>query len=340
MPSHVIHGDSFLVPKALARLINEAGIAELLEANYHQMDGNQVKPGDLFSVCAALPFMDTHRLIVVSRLLALHERRGGERRVGRGAGRGRAGGGASSLGDWAQLEKVIPEMPDTTVLVFIDGPVAGSNPLLQLLSPISQVQSLSAPSGEGLARWIKESANQKGASIRIAAINALADLVGGDLWTLEQELEKLSLYAFGREIEEADVNLLVPQVRESNIFSAVDAMIDGKPTAALRFLHRLKQDGVEVYRIIAMVERQLRLLALARDSMDQGVSQSEIGKRMGVTSQFVVRKTVDQARRHTMGDISGRYHRLLEADLSIKRGVMEPDLALELLVAEAAPRRR
>ena len=89
--------------------------------------------------------------------------------------------------------------------------------------------------------------------------------------------------------------------------------------------------------IIGMVERQLRLLALAWDSMDKGVPQRELGSRLGVTSDFVVRKTVDQARRHSWPDIVWRYNRLLEADLAIKQGRLEPDLALELLAGEQAP---
>ncbi len=230
-------------------------------------------------------------------------------------------------------------MPDTTVLVFIDGALTDSNPLLRLLKPMAKIQSLNAPSGEGLARWIKDAAQEKGATISPTAIKSLTDLVGSDLWTLDRELEKLSLYATGRIIEEKDVGELVAQVREANIFAAVDAMIEGRPGVALRLLHQLRQDGRDISSIIAMVERQLRLMALARDSMEQGLSQAEVGKRLGTTSDFVVRKTLDQARRHSWQSITARYRRLLEADLAIKRGIMEPDLALELLVAEQAPAR-
>ena len=63
-----------------------------------------------------------------------------------------------------------------------------------------------------------------------------------------------------------------------------------------------------------------------------------MGQRLGVSSQFVIRKTVEQARRHSWDDITWRYNRLLEADLAIKRGRLEPDLALELLVADQAGR--
>ena len=338
MPTHVLYGDTFLVPEALSRLKSEAGIGDLLDANLHQLQGSQLNPAELISVCGALPFMDTHRLVMVAGLLVRHERKSDERRrSGSRSQRGEGSQRSTSLGGWEDLGNAIPQMPDTTVLVFVDADLTESNPLLRLLKPMAKVQSLKAPSGEALARWVKDAAKLKGATISFPAIKSLTDLVGSDLWTLDRELEKLSLYATGRTIEEKDVGELVAQVREANIFAAVDAMIEGRPGVALRLLHQLRQDGREVSNIIGMIERQLRLMALARDSIEQGLSQSETGKRLGTNSDFVVRKTLDQARRHSWQDITARYRRLLEADLAIKRGIMEPDLALELLVAEQAP---
>ena len=336
MTTHLLYGDSFLVPQAFRALSADVGAVDLLEANRHKLQGNQIKPAELFNLCNALPFMDRLRLVVVEGLLATQERRSGrgrERTV-------RTQPAKPTMGGWEELAKVVPQLPETTVLVFTDGPLSDSNPLLRLMRPICQVQALVAPSGQALDRWIKETAQRKEASISPAAIKRLTDLVGNDLWTLEQEIEKLSLYASGRSIEERDVGELVPQVREANIFSAVDAMIEGRPGVALRLLHQLRQDGRDVSNIIAMVERQLRLLALARDYMDKGVSQRDLGSRLGVSSQFVLRKTIEQARRLTQQAIAVQYRRLLEADLAVKRGLMDPDLALELLVAEQAARPR
>ena len=120
-------------------------------------------------------------------------------------------------------------MPDTTLLFLVEGPIADSNPLLRSLRPVTQAQHLPAPTGEALARYIKDLAQHKGAGISPAAIRTITDLVGNDLWTLDRELEKLSLYATGRNIEENDIQEMVAQVREASIFNAVDAMIDGPP---------------------------------------------------------------------------------------------------------------
>lgn len=331
MPVHLLHGDSFLVPRRLDELIAEVGASDVLEANRHRLLGSQAKPGELLSMCSALPFMDDYRLVIVDGLLRTAESQD------RGRGRGRGSGSPSNLGvagAWQALGDAIPQMPDTTVLVFTDGALGASNPLLRMLRPVSQVEELSAPTGEALARWVKSAVEAKGASISPSANRSITDLVGNDLWTLDQELEKLALYCSGREIQETDVGEMVSQVREANIFVAVDAMIDGRPGVALRLLHQLKEDGKEAPQIIGMVERQLRLLALARDAIDRGMPQSEMKGRLGTPSDFVVRKTSEQARRHSLPEIIWRYNRLLETDLAIKRGRMEPDLALELLVGD------
>ena len=336
MAAHLLYGDSFLVSRALRDLEAENGAADLLEANTHRLAGAQVKPAELLSVCLALPFMDSCRLVIVDGLLALGERQSSRAGDRTRAGSRTPGGSGNNLGEWQAWSESIPGMPETTLLIFKDGPLADTNPLLRSLLKVAQPHHLSAPSGEGLARWIKTTAGDKGTGIGPAAIKSLVDLIGNDLWTLDQELEKLALYASGRNIEEDDVRQMVSQAKEANIFSAVDAMMGGRPGLALDLLRLLREDGREAPYIIGMIGRQLRLMALARDLTERGVPQGEMGKRLGVPSQYAVRKTVEQARRHSGEDLSWRYRRLLDTDLAIKRGRLAPDLALELLVAELA----
>ena len=331
MPAFVVYGDSFLVRQRMAGLEEEHGASALLDANRHRLQGGQVTPQELLGVCQALPFLDILRLVAVDGLLATAESRSG-------GGRGRRAGAAAD-DRWRPLAEAIPNFPDTTLLLLSDGPLNANNPLLRQLTPVCTVEEQTAPRGEQLARWIKQTSEGRGAAISPGAIKAMADLVGSDLWTLDQELEKLSLYAAGREIGEGDVRLMVSQVREASIFEAVDAMIEGRPQVALRLLAQLRDDGREPLYIIAMVERQLRLLALASDATERRLPQNELKRALGTSSDFVVRKTMEQARRHSREDIAWRYDRLLEADLSIKQGRVDPDLALELLVGDSIPRR-
>ena len=339
MPAYVLHGDSFLVAKAQTRLENQAGASDLLDANRHQLTGVETTLNQLVEVCNALPFMDAVRLVIVQGVLAtLEGRRPARRARRRGNNQGPEPNGA--LGPWEGLNQAISAMPPTTLLIFSDGQLSPGNTLLQSLSESCQVQAMPAPDGQDLSRWIKRAAEEKSSSISTTAATSMVNMLGNDLWALDRELEKLALYAWGRTIEENDVSELVSQAREANIFNAVDAMMEGRQRDAMAQLQQLIDDGRDPSFIIAMVQRQVRLVALAKNGVERGASQNDLGSQLGTSSQFVVRKSVQQARRHTWEDITWRYQRLLEADLAIKQGKMEPGMALELLVADQSALRR
>ena len=59
LATHLLYGDSFLVPQALRTLCEKEDAAGLLEANSHRLQGSQIKPAELLSLCNALPFMDS-----------------------------------------------------------------------------------------------------------------------------------------------------------------------------------------------------------------------------------------------------------------------------------------
>lgn len=327
MPAHVIYGDSFLVAERLRQVKDDAGAGDLMDSNRHVVTASQARPDEVLAMCNSLPFLDTMRLVEIEGVLATQQG-SGNRRSGRRS--------QTASGAWTRIADAVPALPETTLLVFVDGDVQQTNPLLRSLSEHCTVHREATPNAQALLQWIKRRAEEKGSSITPPAIQVMGELVGGDLWTIDRELEKLSLYAAGREITDTDVRIMVPYAQEANIFNAVDAVMDGRTGPALRSLMQLVDDGQEPLYIISMIQRQLRLIALARDLTDRGVSQSELGRRMGTNSDFVVRKTLGQARRLTMPQIRTKYRRVLESDLAIKQGRLDPALSLQLLVTDLA----
>ena len=327
MPAHVIYGDSFLVAERLRQVKDDAGAADLMDSNRHVVTASQARPDEVLAMCNSLPFLDTMRLVEIEGVLATQQG-SGNRRSGRRS--------QSTSGAWSQIADAIPALPETTVLIFVDGDVQQTNPLLRSLAEHCTIHRETTPNAQALLQWIKRRAEEKGSSITPPAIQVMGELVGGDLWTIDRELEKLSLYAAGREITDTDVRVMVPYAQEANIFNAVDSVMDGRPGPALRSLMQLIDDGQEPLYIISMIQRQLRLIALARDLTDRGVSQPDLGRRMGTNSDFVVRKTIGQARRLTIPQIRAKYRRVLESDLAIKQGRLDPALSLQLLVADLA----
>jgi len=55
---------------------------------------------------------------------------------------------------------------------------------------------------------------------------------------------------------------------------------------------------------------------------------------LGLTSEFALRRTLEQADRYSLERLKQVYHKLLEADLSIKTGRYDAELTLNILIAE------
>ncbi|MCH8920169.1 MAG: hypothetical protein IIA23_05605, partial [Chloroflexi bacterium] len=66
-----------------------------------------------------------------------------------------------------------------------------------------------------------------------------------------------------------------------------------------------------------------------------GESGRRIGDAMGLRD-FALERLLEQAPGYTMARLQVAFQRLLEADLHIKRGIYDDELALELLVHDLA----
>lgn len=239
---------------------------------------------------------------------------------------------AKDLPQWLPLADYVSATPPSTVLVFRDGALNRSNKLLAALRSKAEVWQFPLRKGPALYSWIQERVTKSGGTISPSAVRLLADLVGGDLWAGNSEIEKLLLYASGRMIADNDVRLLVSHAQESNIFAMVDAIIARRPSAAILLLHRLMDHGAAPAYILTMITRQFRMLAQATELAGQELSQAELGRQLGTTSDFALRKTLDQARGYSLAQLVGVYRRLLDADLSIKTGRWGGEMALDLLI--------
>ena len=83
-----------------------------------------------------------------------------------------------------------------------------------------------------------------------------------------------------------------------------------------------------------MLARQVRLLILTIELRQQGVHQDELGKRIGLTNQYALDKTMRQSANFGTDHLAKILRRLLSADLAIKQGQMDERLAVEILVGE------
>jgi DNA polymerase-3 subunit delta len=327
---YLLHGDDdFTMGQHVSSMKQGVLPADVRDFNVSVLDGAQVSADELISTCSTAPFLAEKRLVIVEGLVSRFERLGASR------SRAKEGRGPVPLGAWEGLAEFLSRAPETTEIVFADGPLTRSNPLFAAIQPHATVRPFPLPDPRSLAQWIRGRAAAAGIEIEHRAIDTLARTIGSDLRVIASELEKLSLFRSGAPIRHEDVLAMVSYTRDANIFAAVDAILEGRAADAVRMAHQILESGRPASYLLAMLARQLRLLILAKDLKSQGVPTGELGTRLGL-SGYPLRKTLDQEQGFTPRRLVQLHGKLLEADLSIKSSALGEGVIIDLLVAELA----
>lgn len=322
--------DDYSLSQALDDLKREADTASAFSTGATTLDGQQVTPDQLRNVCATAPFLSGKRLVIIKGLL--------ERFEPRGRFRQRKTTPVRQPDEHKSFSACFGNVPDSTMLVLVENRLASNNPLFKELAGKVVVKSFPLLKEVQLRQWIQRQVKKENASISPQAVDLLMKLVGSNLWIMSSEINKLSLFASPRRIEDDDVRTLVGQTQQADVFDMVDAILEFKAEVASQRLQQLLKRGAAPTYLLFMLCRQVRLITRARELKKQGTPEIEIQNRLGLASGFIVRKTIEQSSRYSLERLQAVYHRLLAADLWIKTGKYEGELAITILVAELCRR--
>jgi DNA polymerase-3 subunit delta len=325
--------DDYSIRQALEDIKKGIGDATALMTNTTVLEGPQLTPDQLRAACRAVPFLAGKRLVIVEGLLERFEPKV------RLARKKPSRQETPSEEHQAFIAGATNLPPFTELVVLGAGIKPGAspkngNPLLLGLAAVTKVRYFPRLNQRELVPWIERRVTAAGGSISPAATALLARFVGNDLWVMSSEVDKLALFTGGRRIEEADVREVVSYAREASVFAMVDAILESRAAAAQQLLQQLLREGETPSQLLFRLANQVRIIFLIREMRGQGLSRGEIQVRLGLTSDFVLRKAWDQADKYSPRRIREVYHRLLEADVSIKTGKYDGELAIDILIAE------
>ena len=328
---YILYGeDDFSLWQALEEIRADLDDPQMLAVNTARLDGQSLTLNELRNNCNTTPFLSLHRLVVVDGLLKRFEAMPGKSRSGK---RGAKTGVGPDIGEWQDLPLLVEQMPHSTVLVIADGKIRSPNPLLNRVSSAAKVKVFNSLQGERLRNWIGQQVAKQGGAITPQAVSHLCQLVGGNLWAMNNEVSKLVLYAQGRPITEDDVGQLSSYAHETSIFVLVDAVLEGRNAKAQDLLCRLCQEGYSAGHILAMIARQFRLIALVHE-LGSGPSRGQLRGELSALPGYALDRTTRQASSYDLQCLQHAYHKLAEADMAIKTGRWDEQSALELLVAD------
>jgi DNA polymerase-3 subunit delta len=321
----VLHGeDEFSLDEEVVRLRAELDGGPNAGLNTTVVEGPEASVSEILSDVEAFPFLAECRVVIARGLLAHLTRKGA----------GETGKKGIEL-----LTQALPALPAWSRLIFVErGKLSDSNPILKMAAdPKGNGAVRRFDSPEDSTNWILKRATLYDGKIETDAARALSAVTGGDLRLADNELYKVIAYARGRAVSEADVMQLTPYVADAVVFDMVDALAEGRGEKAARLAHRLLDQNEDLFGLLAMITRQFRLLLQVRDYLDEGGRSDEasVAKAVGA-HPFVAKKLLGQVRHFDYEQLVKIYTTLYSTDVRIKTGEIQPELALDLLIAGLA----
>jgi DNA polymerase-3 subunit delta len=183
--------------------------------------------------------------------------------------------------------------------------------------------------------WAKSRLKELKVTADDTLVSELINLVGSDVQTLYNEIEKLaSAAATTGRITPDLVDELIGRSRELSNFELGDHLLAGNRKKALETLHRLLEDGAEPVMLVGLIAGNYHRLALGKHLLARG-GREEVFRNIGLPP-FKRDSYISTLQRSTAAKIARGIQLTAATDLAIKTSQATPRLQLEMLVCELA----
>ena len=320
---YLIYGnDDSAIEEALQGLLSHLGDAATIDMNSARFSGPPLNLNDIQGAAFAAPFLAERRFVIlegVSKSFTTADSR-------------------------TPLFALFDQLPASAGLVLLEKNELGEDNkkkkkdhwlLARMKSAGDQafIKRYSLPQGGAMLAHLQKKTQQLGGELEGPAAAALAELIGQDTRAAIQEIEKLLAYVnYARAITLQDVEDCALEIGEhGDYFGLMDALSSGPGSKAITHLRKLQAEREPISLFFGMVS-QFRGLLQAREIVDQGGGKEQLAKRLGM-HPFRAQKLITQCRKFDLATLEEIYQKLNEYDRQIKKGLIQPQLAMDFVVA-------
>lgn len=311
-PVYLVYGEErYLRDQVLVALRKAAlgsGVAAFNEDRFTAGEGDVAR---VLSAVRTVPMMAPKRYVLVSMIERWEGSEGGESPLDR-------------------LAEYAADPIAETCLVLSGGKIDGR----RKLATVAKKQGFAVECNEldrrELPGWISGRAKALGHAIDHEMADLLAELAGSDLGSVNDAIERLSLYVGeGAAITEDAVSECVVRVRAADTWAVVEAVRKRDLAGALRTLSEAYDPRDRGLPLLGALAWSIRQLARYQAEVAGGVSGDEAARRAGVFQPYRARELGKLASTVPSRDVERWLLVLAETDLALKGSRRPPDAVLE-----------
>lgn len=308
-PVYLIYGEEAFLKKSYKNRMKEAMVGDDT-MNFHYFEGKGIDLKEIISLADTMPFFGDRRLILMEDSGLFK------------------GSTAESLVEY------LPQMPDTTCILFVESEVDKRNRLYKKVKDIGYAAEMTRQDVKQLASWAGGILAKEGKKITGRTMELFLSKTGDDMENIRMELEKLVSYTMGRDvITDQDVEEICTIRVTNKIFEMVAAIVNRKTRTAMDLYEDLLTLKEPPMRILFLIARQFNQILQVKELMAQGMDRGSIASKLKL-QPFVVGKVMPQARTFSREQILSYVSQCVEAEEAVKTGRLNERLAVELLITK------
>ncbi|MBN7772748.1 DNA polymerase III subunit delta [Clostridium aminobutyricum] len=240
----------------------------------------------------------------------------------------------------AQLIEYIKKVPSECMVILIANTADKRKKLYKAISENGQTYEFNLLSERDLISFIEKRFR---ASKKMAKPSVIHEFVNNSgyfhkeatytLYNLENDIKKMIAYSEGEEILLSDVLATVSGNLETSVFAMLDAISVGRKNEAYILLNSLLTSGENLYMILSLIASQFETILEVKELKEEGKNLAEIQSILQI-HEFRIKKAMSFADRYSIKSLKRILIKVYEIDRSIKTGLLEQSLALELFIAQ------
>ena len=305
---YLLYGSEDYLKKQYKQKLKTALLNGGDEMNYAYFEGKNIEVDKLIGFTNTLPFFAERRVVVVENSGLFKS--------------------ASDLADY------LPDMPDTTTMVFVENEVDKRNKLYKAVLKLGVVSEMNGMDERSLKVWIASRLKNDGKRITEQTVDYFLSKIGSDMETINSELEKLICYALDKEvITEEDVDAVVTVQITNQIFAMIDAIGNKKQKVALELYYDLLALKEKPMTILFLITRHFNNLLQVKELFALRYDNGSIAKKIGVPP-FAVGKYVAQGKNFSKEILLDALQASVEIEEQVKTGRLNEKVGVELLIVQ------
>ena len=312
-PLYLLVGPEIYLRRVAARAITEAALSRTLLREFNESAFSLLSDPVQSAIAAAeqLPMMSDMRVVRIRDFARLRD------------------------ADEETLIRYLNNPAPSTVMIFVADELDKRKKSTKVLLDTCTVVEFPPLKDAEAKAWAKTRLKELKTSADDQVLSEIIGLVGTDVQTLSNELDKLaSAAASTGRITPDFVDELIGRSRELSNFELGDHLLAGNRKRALETLHRLLEDGAEPVMLVGLIAGNYHRLALGKHLLARG-GREEVFRNISLPP-FKRDSYISTLQRSSAEKIARGIQLTAATDLAIKTSQATPRLQLEMLVCELA----